>query len=68
MMAMLGTYASSITAKNNGFFGLSFFMQESGFRTIELSRSLNLGTKRSNGAESRASPLTQSENVAPSCP
>src|SRR5213080_1332012 len=32
MMAMLGTYASSITAKNNGFFGRSFFMQESGFR------------------------------------
>jgi hypothetical protein len=30
MMAMLGTYASSITAKNDGSFGRSFFMQESG--------------------------------------
>jgi hypothetical protein len=30
MMAMLGTYASSITTKNDGSFGRSFFMQESG--------------------------------------
>ena len=34
MMAMLGIYASSITAKNNGFFGRSFFMKESGFRLV----------------------------------
>ena len=33
-MAMLGTCASSITAKNNGFFGRSFFMKESGFRLV----------------------------------
>ena len=29
-----GHLAFSITAKNNGFFGRSFFMKESGFRLV----------------------------------